>query len=165
MMAVLAAVAVTAATPTVVPPLPVPLAQLQVVADGPAMIVTIRDVADGRTLTIDCVDRCPRSSHFSELFDDTPLGLLQPFDREPIVVAIAAGGSVYHVRAYRLSATHTVRILDVATRAAPGFAVARDGAIVVTTTERSNDAASGHDRRVTWTWRGARFERNEHRAQ
>ncbi len=136
----------------------VPLASLQVTGNGPAMIVQIRDGAAGRTLAIDCVDRCPGPPHFSEPFDDTPLGLFQPLDSEPLVVAVAAGGSTYHVRAYRLLATRVTRVLDVATRAAPGIAVAGDGAIVVTTTERAAGSAA-RDQAVTWAWRGARFTR------
>ncbi len=138
----------------------VPLAVLQVDVAGLAMIVQVRDEGTGRTLAIDCVDRCPGPPHFTELFDDTPLGLFEPFDGTPIVVAIAAAGSAYHVRAYHLSAIRITRVLDVATRAAPGFRVGGDGAIIVTTTERRSDRASPNtDRTVAWIWRGARFDR------
>lgn len=153
MIAVLAAAAIAAAGAS--------MALLRVALDGPEMVVAVRDDADEkRVLTIDCVAGCPRAVHFVEAYDDVPLGLVQPFDREPIVVAVGAGGSAYRVRAYRVTAAGVTRVLDASTLAAPTIGVSADGMIEVRTTERRDDRATKAEARVvTWTWRRGRFDR------
>lgn len=75
-------------------------------------------------------------------------------------MSVWAGGSVYHVRAYRLTAAKIDRVLDVATRSAPSFRLAPDGAIQVGTTERRDDRAGPLAvRNVSWTWRQGHFAR------
>lgn len=137
------------------------LALLRIALDGPEVAVAVTDTPQhGRLLTVDCVSGCATPLHYEDPQDDLPLGLFQPFDREPIVMSVWAGGSVYHVRAYRLTATKVERVLDIATRSAPSFRLAPDGAIQVGTTERRDERAGPLViRNVTWTWRRGLFTR------
>lgn len=139
-------------------------ALLRVALDGPTMVVSIATAPEpvGRRLTIDCVAGCTRKVHYVEAVGDTSLGLFQPFDAQPIVLSVWAGGSAYHVRGYRLTADGVTRVLDAATRSAPGVRVDQSGAIVVTTTER-NETAAPNDAptRIEWTLRGTSFVRSE----
>ena len=156
MIALLSAAALAVAVPHNEPE-----ALLRVDLDGPVMLVAVRDsLASGRELAIDCIAKCTRPIRYREAVADVPLGVFQPFDAEPVVVSLWAGGSAYHVRAYRLAVDGVTRVLDTATRSAPTVGVDAAGAIAVTTTERQDDAgADAPLRTISWSWRGDRFVR------
>ena len=103
-------------------------------------------------LTVDCVRACRAPIRYRERVGDTPLGLFQPFDAEPVVMSVWSSGSAYRVRAYSLSAAAVTRVLDASTLAAPEFLITPVGAIVVRTSERRNERSDRNDtRKVEWT--------------
>ena len=139
-----------------------PHALLRVALDGPEMIVAVRDAGqDGRMLTIDCVKACRTSIPYRERIGDTPMGLFQPFDAEPVIMSVWSSGSAYRVRAYLLGPARTTRILNTSTLTAPEFLVTPTGAIVVRTSERRNERSDRNDtRKVEWTLIAGNFVRS-----
>jgi hypothetical protein len=137
-----------------------PAAELRALGTAMAVMRTrVEETPDGYRLIVRCERGCPAPVEHTEDIGDVPLGLLQLWDGDGLLISTWAASSVYVVRIHLLTPHSVSRVLEATSHGAPGFALDSRGRMTVSTSERLGGPRDGL-RTVLWRWNGTRFHRD-----
>jgi hypothetical protein len=113
----------------------------------------------GWELTIRCLGNCPSRISYREELIDSPISAFRLWDGSPDFITIWASGSAYWVRIYRVADGTIRKVLDQATKSAPGFGVTKDGSMdVALNNPDSRIVGSLQAHGVVWKWNGESYQ-------